>query len=69
MSSTSLFLLLKEYIDTEQIPSAPYINGLVRWDETEWLGHYKRMLDAIDFFQYEKCDRFYDINTLLSRLN
>ena len=65
MSSTSLFLLLKEYIDTEQIPSAPYINGLVRWDETEWLGHYKRMLDAIDFFQYEKCDRFYDINNLL----
>lgn len=64
MSSTSLFLLLKEYTDAEQMPSAPYINGLNCWDEEEWLGRYKRMLDAIDFFQYEKCDRFYDINNL-----
>lgn len=61
---TSLFLLLKEYTDAEQMPSAPYINGGIRIDESEWLQHCKRLIDAIDFFRYEKCDRFYDINNI-----
>lgn len=61
---TALFLLLKEYADVEQMPSVPYINGGISLDETEWLERYRRLLDAIDFFQYEKCDRFYDIKNI-----
>lgn len=63
--STVLFLLLKEYTDVEQMSSAPYINGGDCLDESEWLNYYKHLFNTIDFFRYEKCDRFYDVKNFL----
>ena len=62
---TSLFILLKEYTDGVNMPSAPYINVEDCLDEGKWLELYKRLIDTIDFFRYEKCDRFFDINNLV----
>lgn len=63
--STSLFLLLKEYTDAEQMPSASYINGGDCLDESEWMEYYKYLFEIIDFFRYENCDRFYDKKNIL----
>ena len=65
MSRTSLFLLLKEYTDEDQLPSASYINGDDCWDEAEWWEYYTHLFDTIDFFRYETCDRFYDKKNIL----
>lgn len=62
---TALFLLLKEYTDGVEIPSAPYIQAEDCLDETKWLDNYKLLIDVIDYFRYEKCDRFFDINNLV----
>ena len=64
--STVLFLLLKEYTDVEQMSSAPYINGGDCLDESEWLNYYKHLFNTIDFFRYEKCDRFYDVKNFIN---
>lgn len=63
--NTSLFLLLKEYTDAGRTPSVLYINGEDCLDESEWLKYYAHLFDIIDFFRYEKCDRFYDIKNIL----
>lgn len=63
--STALFLLLKEYTDADQLPSVPYVNGGDCLDESEWLKYYKQLFDTIDFFRYEKCDRYYDVRNFL----
>lgn len=62
---TSLFLLLKEYADGETMPSAPYIQAEDCLDERQWLEQYKRLIEAVDFFRYEKCNRFFDMKNLV----
>lgn len=62
---TSLFLLLKEYTDGSKKPSAFYINAEDCLDEGEWQELYERLIDTIDFFRYERCDRFFDIENLV----
>lgn len=63
--STSLFLLLKEYADVSQMPSASYIHAADCLNEKEWLILYKRLIDTIDFFRYERCDRYFDLKNLV----
>ena len=62
--NTSLFILLREYTDGVIMPSSPYINAEDCLDEGEWLILYKRLINTIDFFRYEICDRFFDIENL-----
>jgi len=63
--STSLFLLLREYADVTAMPTASYINADNCLEEAELVKLYKRLIDTIDFFRYEKCDRFFDMKNLI----
>ena len=47
------------------MPTAEYINADSCWDKDEWVTWYKRLLAIIDFFRYEKCDRFFDLKNLV----
>lgn len=57
---TSLFVLFKEYSDASNAPSAGYINSSDGVYSDNFLVYFDEWIKIVDFFQYERCDRYYD---------
>lgn len=66
--TTSVFILLKEYIDPAHKGSVIYINGTDKINSDEFIAGFKSFMDIISFFKYEKCNRFYDLENVKGML-
>lgn len=61
---TSVFILLREFIDSTHIGSVTYINGTDKINSDEFLAEFKSFMEVISFFKYERCNRFFDLENI-----
>lgn len=65
---TSVFILLKEFIDSTHIGSVAYVNGTDKINSDEFIAEFKSFMDVISFFKYEKCNRYFDLENVRGML-
>lgn len=61
---TSLFILLKEYADDNTAQTSSYIKADNCFEEEAGIQYFRRLIEVIDYFRYEKCDRYFDSKNL-----
>jgi len=65
---TSLFLLFKEYADSNKISSNIYIESDSLVNSDIFLHDFDKWIEIVEFFQHETCNRYYDSKNIKSAL-
>lgn len=58
--STALFILFEEYSDAGKAPSQIYISAKDKIDSDALLCQFNEWMKIVEFFKYEKCNKYYD---------